>query len=156
MESNNDEFHFSLNQKNKITPKQLKRVDIMHLIRTNNIPELNAILNDLSQENFSDNDYFDFTKDELKIIKNYQILTQYIKFSIDQLSKKSDALKKLTDEQIQYNQQNEQEIKIKKEKILEQEVTINELQNECINLEYLIKKLDLEEKAKQEGINLDE
>ena len=151
-----DEFKFNLRQTNTVTPKILRQIDIMELIRTNNIPALQILLDDLSQEKFEENQYFDFTEDELKIIKNYQILTQYIKFSIDQLSKKSDALKKLTDEQIQYNQQNEQEIKIKKEKILEQEVTINELQNECINLEYLIKKLDLEEKAKQEGINLDE
>ena len=79
-----DEFNFTLNQKNKITPRQLKKVDIMQLIRTNNTSELNAILNDLSQENFSENEYFDFTKDELKLIKNYQVLTQYMIYSFYQ------------------------------------------------------------------------
>ena len=152
---NNDEFNFSLNQKNKITPKQLKRVDIMQLIRTNNTPELNAILNDLSQENFSENDYFDFTKDELKIIKNYQVLTQYMIYSVNQLTRKSETLKNLTDAQIQYNQKSEQSIKNKQNKISEQEDIINELNNECANLEYAIKQLKLEDKAKEEGIELD-
>ena len=151
---NNDEFNFSLNQKNKITPKQLKRVDIMQLIRTNNTSELNAILNDLSQENFSENDYFDFTKDELKIIKNYQVLTQYMIYSVNQLTRKSETLKNLTDAQIQYNQKSEQAIKNKQNKISEQEDIINELNNECANLEYAIKQLNLEDKAKEEGIEL--
>ena len=79
-----DEFNFTLNQKNKINKRQLKKVDIMQLIRTNNTSELNAILNDLSQENFSENEYFDFTKDELKLIKNYQVLTQYMIYSFYQ------------------------------------------------------------------------
>ena len=152
---NNDEFNFSLNQKNKITPKQLKRVDIMQLIRTNNTPELNAILNDLSQENFSENDYFDFTKDELKIIKNYQVLTQYMIYSVNQLTRKSETLKNLTDAQIQYNQKSEQSIKNKQNKISEQEDIINELNNDCANLEYAIKQLKLEDKAKEEGRELD-
>ena len=127
----------------------------MHLIRTNNIPELNAILNDLSQENFSDNDYFDFTKDELKIIKNYQVLTQYMIYSINQLKRKSETLKNISDDQIQYNQKSEQSIKNKQNKISEQEQIINELNNDCANLEYIIKQLNLEDKAREEGIELD-
>ena len=150
---NTDDFNFSLNQKNKITPRQLKRVDIMQLIRTNNTSELNAILNDLSQENFSENDYFDFTKDELKLIKNYQVLTQYMIYSVNQLTRKSETLNNLTSAQIQYNQKSEQSIKNKQNKIKEQEEAINELNNDCANLEYLIKQLHLEDKAKEEGID---
>ena len=150
-----DEFKFTLNQKNKITPRQLKKVDIMQLIRTNNTSELNAILNDLSQENFSENEYFDFTKDELKLIKNYQVLTQYMIYSVNQLTRKSEKLKDLTDTQIQYNQKSEQIIKNKQNKITEQEETINELNNDCANLEFLIKQLHLEDKAKEEGIDFD-
>ena len=153
--NNPDEFKFTLNQKNKITPRQLKKVDIMQLIRTNNTSELNAILNDLSQENFSENEYFDFTKDELKLIKNYQVLTQYMIYSVNQLTRKSEKLKDLTDTQIQYNQKSEQIIKNKQNKITEQEETINELNNDCANLEFLIKQLHLEDKAKEEGIDFD-
>ena len=153
--NNPDEFKFTLNQKNKITPRQLKKVDIMQIIRTNNTSELNAILNDLSQENFSENEYFDFTKDELKLIKNYQVLTQYMIYSVNQLTRKSEKLKDLTDTQIQYNQKSEQIIKNKQNKITEQEETINELNNDCANLEFLIKQLHLEEKAKEEGIDFD-
>ena len=151
---NTDDFNFSLNQKNKVTPRQLKRIDIMQLIRTNNTPELNSVLNDLSQENFSENDYFDFTKDELKIIKNYQVLTQYMIYSVNQLTRKGEKLKDLNDAQIQYNQKSEQSIKNKQYKIGEQEEAINELNNDCANLEYLIKQLHLEDKAKEEGIDL--
>ena len=151
---NTDDFNFSLNQKNKVTPRQLKRIDIMQLIRTNNTPELNSVLNDLSQENFSENDYFDFTKDELKLIKNYQVLTQYMIYSVNQLTRKGEKLKELNDAQIQYNQKSEQSIKNKQYKISEQEEAINELNNDCANLEYLIKQLHLEDKAKEEGIDL--
>ena len=132
---NTDDFNFSLNQKNKITPRLIKRIDIMQLIRTNNTSELNAILNDLSQENFSENDYFDFTKDELKLIKNYQVLTQYMIYSVNQLTRKGEKLKDLNEAQIQYNQKSEQSIKNKQYKISEQEEAINELNNDCANLE---------------------
>ena len=153
--NNQEEFNFNLSQKNRITPRQLNRVDVMQLIRTNNIPEINSILNDLSQEKFDENDYFDFNKDELKIIKNYQVLTQYMIYSINQLTRKSEQLKELTDNQIKVNQKSELNIKNKKDKIEEQNMTINELNNECANLELLIKQYHLEDKAKENGLNLD-
>ena len=151
MDKNNNpvDFNFNLSQKNQITPRQLNRVDVMQLIRTNNIPEINSILNDLSQEKFDENDYFDFNKDELKIIKNYQVLTQYMIYSINQLTRKSEQLKELTDNQIKVNQKSEQNLKNKKDKIEEQNMTINELNNECANLELLIKQYHLEDKAKE-------
>ena len=157
MDKNNNpvDFNFNLSQKNQITPRQLNRVDVMQLIRTNNIPEINSILNDLSQEKFDENDYFDFNKDELKIIKNYQVLTQYMIYSINQLTRKSEQLKELTDNQIKLNQKSEQNLKNKKDKIEEQNMTINELNNECANLELLIKQYHLEDKAKENGLNLD-
>ena len=153
--NNQEEFNFNLSQKNRITPRQLNRVDIMQLIRTNNIPELNSILNDLSQEKFDENEYFDFTRDELKLIKNYQVLTQYMIYSINQLTRKSEQLKELTDNQIKANQKAEQNLKNKKAKIEEQNNTINELNNECANLEMLIKQYHLEDKAKENGLNFD-
>ena len=147
--NNSEEFNFNLTQKNRITPRQLNRTDIMQLIRTNNIPELNSILNDLSQEKFDENEYFDFTKDELKLIKNYQVLTQYMIYSINQLTRKSEQLKELTDNQIKVNQKSELNIKNKKDKIEEQNNTINELNNECANLELLIKQYHLDDKNKE-------
>ena len=146
-------FNFNLTQRNKITPRQLKRIDIMQLIRTNNTSELNSILNDLSQEDFSKNEYFDFTKDDLKLIKNYQVLTQYMLFSVNHLTQKGEKLRDLTENQIQYNKNSEQNIKAKQNKIREQEEIINELNNDCANLEFLIKQLHLEDKAKEEGID---
>ena len=158
MNSNNNNtegFNFSLDQKNKVTPRQLKRVDIMQLIHNNNASELNAIINDLSKENFNENEYFDFTKDELKLIKNYQVLTQYMIYSINQLTRKSQALEDLTNTQLQYNQKSEQIVRNNQNKIREQEEEINELSNDCANLEFLIKQLHLEDKAREEGIDID-
>ena len=157
MEKNSDfeKFNFNLSQKNKVTPRQLNRVDIMQLIRTNNISELNSILNDLSKEKFDENDYFDFTKDELKLIKNYQVLTQYMIYSINQLTRKSEQLKELTDNQIKVNEKSEQNLINKKNKIEEQNNMINELQNECSILELLIMQYNLEDKAKENGFNFD-
>ena len=151
---NNEGFKFNLSQKNRITPKQLKKVDIMQYIRTNNTPELNSILNDLSQEKFTENEYFDFSKEELQLIKNYQVLTQYMIYSVNQLSRKSEKLNDLTNIQIQCNKKSENSIKNKQNKIREQEDIINELNNDCANLEFLIKQLHLEDKAKEEGIDL--
>ena len=68
-----ENFDFFLSQTNKIKPKTVRRMDIVHLIRSNNIVELNELLRDISQENFDENDYFDFTRDELKLLKSYQI-----------------------------------------------------------------------------------
>ena len=146
--NNSEEFNFNLTKKNRITPRQLNRTDIMQLIRTNNIPELNSILNDLSQEKFDENEYFDFTKDELKLIKNYQVLTQYMIYSINQLTRKSEQLKELSDNQIKANQKSEQNLKNKKDKIDEQNNIINALNNECANLELLIKQYHLDEDEK--------
>ena len=143
--NNQEEFNFSLSQKNQVTPRKLNRTDIMQLIRTNNIPELNSVLNDLSQEKFDENEYFDFTKDELKLIKNYQVLTQYMIYSINQLTRKSEQLKELSDNQIKANQKSEQSLKNKKDKIDEQNNIINELNNECANLELLIKQYHLDD-----------
>ena len=151
-----DGFSFSLNQKNKITPRQLRKSDIMQLIRSNNLPELNSVLNDLSQENFSENDYFDFTKDELKLIKNYQVLTQYMIYSINKLTRKSQELDELANKQIQFNDTAEQAIRNKQKRISDQEENISELTNNCANLEYLIKQLHLEDKAKEAGIDIND
>ena len=67
-------FAFNLGQVNKIKPKQLRKLDIINLVRSNNIPELKDVLYDLSQENFAENDYFEFQKNELKLIKAYQLI----------------------------------------------------------------------------------
>ena len=68
------------------------------------------------------------------------------------LNLKGEKLKDLTDNQIQYNKNSEQNIKAKQNKIREQEEIINELNNDCANLEFLIKQLHLEDKVKEEGI----
>ena len=154
MKEKEENFVFKRDNKNRIVPRQLRKVDIMKMVRNENSQELNQIINDLCTENFEENDYFDFSKDELKIIKNYQVLTQYMIYSINKLTRKSEKLKVLNDNQIEFNQNTEKMIKMKENKIREQEETINDLTNDCANLEYLIKQLNLENKAKNEGIDL--
>lgn len=147
-------FEFHLGQVNQIKPKQLKKIDIVHLIRTNNIPELNDVLTNLSQEDFKENDYFEFNKDELKLIQCYQILTQYMIFSINKLSRKNQMLNDLTNQQIKYNQLAEQLLKKQQQKIRNQEDSLEQLTNNCLNMEYLIKQLKLEDRVAQLGVQI--
>ena len=76
-------------------------------------------------------------------------------FSVNKLTQKGEKLRDLTDNQIQYNKNSEQAIKAKKNKVREQEEIINELTNDCANLEFLIKQLHLEGKVKEAGIDFD-
>ena len=46
-------FDFFLAQTNKIKSKKVRRMDIIHLIRSNNIDELNDLLRDIAQENLT-------------------------------------------------------------------------------------------------------
>ena len=150
----NDEFDFHLSQTNKIKPKSLKNIDIIHLIRQNNLPELNNILNDLSQENFEENDYFDLNRDELKLIKSYQILTQYMIFSINNLTRKNKLLNELSNQQLNYNEEAEKMLMKQQQKKKDQEENLNQLTNNCINMEFLIKKLHLEDKVNELGVDM--
>ena len=149
-----DEFDFHLSQTNKIKPKTLKNIDIIHLIRQNNLPELNNVLNDLSQENFEENDYFDLNRDELKLIKSYQILTQYMIYSINNLTRKNKLLNELSNQQLNYNEEAEKMLMKQQKKIKEQEETLSQLTNNCINMEFLIKKLHLEDKVNELGVDM--
>jgi hypothetical protein len=150
----NDEFDFHLSQTNKIKPKSLKNIDIIHLIRQNNLPELNNVLNDLSQENFEENDYFDLNRDELKLIKAYQILMQYMIYSINNLTRKNKLLNELSNQQLNYNEEAEKMLMKQQKKIKEQEETLSQLTNNCINMEFLIKKLHLEDKVNELGVDM--
>ena len=150
--NNQEEFNLKKKKKNRITPRQLNRVDIMHLIRTNNIPELKDVLYDLSQENFAENDYFEFQKNELKLIKAYQIMMQYMMLSINQLEEKNQTLGKFIDEQIDYNEAAEEVLQKQNKKIRNQEEDISKIVNNCKNMEFLIKQLGLEERIKELGI----
>ena len=150
----NDEFDFHLSQTNKIKPKSLKNIDIIHLIRQNNLPELNNVLNDLSQENFEENDYFDLNRDELKLIKAYQILMQYMIYSINNLTRKNKLLNELSNQQLNYNEEAEKMLIKQQKKIKEQEETLSQLTNNCINMEFLIKKLHLEDKVNELGVDM--
>ncbi len=133
VEFQKETFDFFLSQTNKIKPKTVRRMDIVHLIRSNNIEELNELLRDISQENFDENDYFDFTRDELKLLKSYQILTQYMLYSVNTLERNNQKLNEL---------------------LKSQEDNLGQLTGNCMNLEFLIKKLNLEEKVLELGVDL--
>ena len=141
----NDETNFNLIQKPPITPEQINNIDINELSSNNNISEINLIINELCNEEFEKNKNFQFTNEELKIIKNYQIITQYMVQSINKLTRKSEELNFQIKEQIQNNDRNEEEVRFKKDKIEEQEKTINEFIKEREYLEDIIKRLNSQE-----------
>ena len=147
-----NQFAFNLGQVNKIKPKQLKKLDIIHLVRTNNIPELKQVLYDLSQENFEENDYFEFKKDEIKLIKSYQILMQYMMNSINHLEEKNQILAEFIDKQLDINEAAEEVIQRQNKKIRNQDEDIDKIIANCKNMEFLIKQLGLEDRIKELGI----
>ena len=149
---NSTGFAFNLGQVNKIKPKQLRKLDIINLIRSNNIPELYSVLNDLSQENFAENDYFEFQKDELKLIKTYQMMIQYMIHSISQLEDKNQKISEFIDKQLDYNDAAEKVIAKQNKKIRNQKEEIDKITGNCENMEFLIKKLGLEEKVLELGL----
>ena len=149
-------FAFNLGQVNQIKPKQLRKLDIIHLIRTNNIPELKAALYDLSQENFAENDYFEFNKDELKLVKVCQMMMQYMMHSINALENKNQLINDFINQQIEYNEAAEQVLEKQIKKMKSQEDEINKITGNCENMEFLIKQMNLEENAKELGIKLND
>ena len=65
--------------------------------------------------------------------------------SINKLTRKSEELNFQIKEQIQNNDRNEEEVRFKKDKIEEQEKTINEFIKEREYLEDIIKRLNSQE-----------
>lgn len=93
-------------------------------------------------------------KNELKLIKAYQVLTQYMIYSVNHLTKKNQLLNDLSQKQMNYNQEAEKIIQKQQRKIKEQESTLGELTNNCINMEYLIKELHLEDAVNNLGVDI--
>ena len=149
-----ENFVFSLNQVNKVKPKQLKKIDVAALIRSNRVAELNDLFRNLSQEDFEQNEAFDFENDEHKLIRQYQTLMQYLLFSVNNLTRKHQALQDIATQQINYNKDVENIIKKQRKKLKEQDEIIEELTANCENMEYLVKQLHLEDKVKKLGLNI--
>ena len=155
--SKHDQFAFYLNQHNQIRPKQIKKIDIPALIRGNRMVELNEIFQNLAREDFEENEAFDLENDEYKLIKSYQVLMQYMLFSVNNLTRKHQKLQEVTSKQIQYNKEAEELIKKQRQKMKEQEESIQALTLNCQNMEYLVKQLNYDDKIKNLGIKkLDE
>ena len=104
------------------------------------------IINQLCEEKFEENKNFKFSKNEIKIINDFQFLTKYMVQSINKLTREGDELNMKIIEQIQNNKNKEEDIKLKKDKIEEQEKMINEFRKERDYLENIIKKLNSQEK----------
>ena len=154
MNKQNETFRFTLSSSGKITPNYLQNSQIETLIKTNNIPELNKVLIDMSQENFDQNNYFDLSDNEKKLIKDYQRLVQYMLYSINGLTRKNQILNDLSNQKNteQFNLENE--IDRQQQKINSQQETLSQLTNNLLNLEFLIKELKLVEEAKNNGIEI--
>ena len=143
---------FKLEQVDVIKPKQVRNMDIVNLIRSNDIPSIKSLLYDLSHENFKENDYFEMNNDELKLSQTYQFIMQYMMKSIDQLEKKNQTLMEFIDKQIDYNEEAEKVVKKQNKKIDSQKKEISEIRENCQNMEFLIEKLGLREKIIDLGI----
>ena len=146
MKSSNN-FNFTRGQHNIITPKYLRNANIDSLLKTNNLEGLNQILQDISQENFDTNEFFDFTQNEKKLIEDYQILIQYMLYNINSLARKNQKLNEISNKTMGDHMDMENQIRKQKEKIRSQEEVIDQLTNNCLNMEFLIKELGLQDKV---------
>ncbi len=97
-------------------------------------------------------DYFDLKRDERKLIKTYQVMTQYLVYSINHLKKKNNIINNLAQQQSQYNETAESIIDRQKKKIKELEKLNSDSTNNCMNMEFLIKHLKLEPLIMKLGI----
>ena len=152
IELNSNNMLYDFDQVNQIKPKQLRKLDIISLVRSNNIPELKEEIKNLSREKFEENDYFEFNKDELKLVKSYQYLIQYMMNSIEYLENKNQILSQFIDKQIDYNEDAEKVIEKQDKKIKNQQSEISEITKNCKNMEFLIQKLGLEERIRELGL----
>jgi broad-specificity NMP kinase len=146
MKSSNN-FNFTRGQHNVITPKYLRNANIDSLLKTNNLEGLNQILQDISQENFDSNEYFDFTNNEKKLIEDYQILIQYMLYNINTLARKNQKLNEISNKTMGDHIDMENQIRKQQEKIRSQDEVIEQLTNNCLNMEFLIKELGLQDKV---------
>ena len=125
MKSSNN-FNFTRGQHNVITPKYLRNANIDSLLKTNNLEGLNQILQDISQENFDTNEFFDFTQNEKKLIEDYQILIQYMLYNINSLARKNQKLNEISNKTMGDHIDMENQIRKQKEKIRSQEEFIDQ------------------------------
>jgi hypothetical protein len=65
----------------------------------------------MALENFEENgkqkltsEYFNMKKSEMKLVKSYQVLTQYLLYSIRHLNKKNAIVSDLAEQQYKYNE----------------------------------------------------
>ena len=145
--NSSNKFNFNRGQHNIITPKYLRNANVDSLIKSNNLVGLNQILQDISQENFDSNEYFDFTNNEKKLIEDYQILIQYMLYNINSLARKNQKLNEISNKTMGDHMDMENQIRKQKEKIRSQEEVIDQLTNNCLNMEFLIKELGLQDKV---------
>jgi hypothetical protein len=75
-------------------------------------------------------------------------------YSINNLTRKNKLLNELSGQQLNYNEEAEKMLIKQQKKIKEQEETLSQLTNNCINMEFLIKKLHLEDKVNELGVDM--
>ena len=80
------------------------------------------------------------------------MMMQYMMNSINHLEAKNQKLCEFIDKQVEYNEAAEQVLEKQGKKIQNQEEDIDKLTGNCENMEFLIKKLDLDDRIKELGI----
>ena len=94
-------------------------------------------------------------KSEMKLVKSYQMLSQYLIYSIKHLNKKNAIITDLAEQQYRYNEVADDIIKRQKVKIRQLEEENNDLDNNLISMEFLVKHLGLDKMIAKLGLNTD-
>ena len=99
-----------------------------------------------AKEDFSNNKNIQLNTEELHLVKCLQLLTQYSIYSIDTLEEQCKFIDELSSQQIKFNEKAQEIIVKQQEKATYYDCRNKDLNENLLNLEFLMKSLDLENK----------
>lgn len=138
------QFIFSQNTTNKVTPKAIKVLPEFDEMLCSKDINLGLLMDNLSKENFDKNELFNMDNDEKKLIKSYQFLFQYFKYSITSLQQQCQLVENLSNQQSQYNMKADELIHRQTSKITALDCRNKDLNDNMLGMEFLIKSLNID------------
>lgn len=146
-------FEFSLSTISRIKPKHITEYETFDNMiyenrsqSTRNHHNISLIMNNLLKEDFKSNENFNLSTQEHKLIKTCQVVGQYIINSIENLEDKGNLVSNLYNQQSQYSTKADEIIQKQKDKINYLKMRSDNLNDNLLSLEFLLKQMKIDEK----------
>lgn len=146
MSSNPDDlpkFDYVLSSISNITPEFVNQLGCFENVLNSNM-KVQYIIDMLAKEDFSANVSYKLSKEQLKLIKTYQLLIQYSQYCTQQMLQKKKIVADLSNQQYEYFSKADEVLKKQKDRIKMFEQRNHDAANNLLNLEFLIKKLKID------------